>query len=580
MLSQLTRRLTFCALAIAFAGILASCSQASPPLPPEPSAGGAAVVESQVITETPPTPTVEPTPTPTVEPTPTAAPKPELYPIDKTESFLDQIPAAERRCLLFRLKKDRLSDIIVRDDRASTEEIQAIGGCISGETAGRMFVGFVNREIDISLGTETSACISNGLKDTDGIALLLAFELIEASSPDDASRSDLGYDEAARMDVAELAIWHTSLCLDGDKRFPSTSTPTLKRCDASFMNWARRIFKSARICGNEEALGLEPFIAAENCGLDLEALLSRPEPFLIVPTPTATPWTTAPEIPVEANPAATAVPLPTAMAEPTPTWVPPATVVPVAQVQSSLTLSMTRDFTMTFTCFRCINQAIEDIARQFPGFVFVHEKAGFQHFMNGESWITIALRYDRKRVRDGATEFGEYSVAPVAFDGIAVMVNPENDFVDCLTIEEVQAIWNYGSSINNWNQVLSGFPDRPLRLYGQGHGTIGLLHFLEEMGGSDIRGDYTGSEGIFRDALIAGISADPDALGFIEYSDYTQFSNQVKLIAIDNGHGCVLPTAETILTGEYAPFSKPFLIYLNTPLIIERYAPVHEDVAR
>ena len=175
---------------------------------------------------------------------------------------------------------------------------------------------------------------------------------------------------------------------------------------------------------------------------------------------------------------------------------------------------------------------------------------------------------------------GNYPVLPFAYDGIAVMVNPENDFVDCLTIEEVQAIWNYGSSINNWNQVLSGFPDRPLRLYGQGHGTIGLLHFLEEMGGSDIRGDYTGFEGIFRDALIAGISADRDALGFIEYSDYTQFSNQVKLIAIDNGHGCVLPTAETILTGEYAPFSKPFLIYLNTPLIIERYAPVHEDVAR
>ena len=340
MLSQLTRRLTFCALAIAFAGILASCSQASPPLPPEPSAGGAAVVEPQVITETPPPPTVEPTPTPTVEPTPTAAPTPELYPIDKTESFLDQIPAAERRCLLFRLKKDRLSDIIVRDDRASTEEIQAIGGCISGETAGRMFVGFVNREIDISLGTETSACISNGLKDTDGIALLLAFELIESESE-------------------------------------------------------------------------------------------------------------------------------------------------------------------------------------------------------------TALR-----------NFGEYSVAPVAFDGIAVMVNPGNDFVDCLTIEEVQAIWNYGSSINNWNQVLSGFPDRPLRLYGQGHGTIGLLHFLEEMGGSDIRGDYTGSESISKDALGAGISADPDALGFIEYSDYTQFSNQVKLIAIDNGHGCVLPTAETILTGEYAPFSN------------------------
>ena len=274
MLSQLTRRLTFCALAIAFAGILASCSQASPPLPPEPSAGGAAVVESQVITETPPTPTVEPTPTPTVEPTPTAAPKPELYPIDKTESFLDHIPAAERRCLLFRLKKDRLSDIIVRDDRASTEEIQAIGGCISGETAGRMFVGFVNREIDISLGTETSACISNGLKDTDGIALLLAFELIES---DDASRSDLGYDEAARMDVAELAIWHTSLCLDGDawpvfgQEISDNTDIEALRCflhelgPGAYLN----LLESAE---TEEALGLEPFIAAENCGLDLEAI--------------------------------------------------------------------------------------------------------------------------------------------------------------------------------------------------------------------------------------------------------------------------------------------------------------------
>ena len=192
-----------------------------------------------------------------------------------------------------------------------------------------MFVGFVNREIDISLGTETSACISNGLKDTDGIALLLAFELIES---DDASRSDLGYDEAARMDVAELAIWHTSLCLDGDAWPVFGQEIPLNVSDNTDIEALRcflhelgpsAYFNLLESAETEEALGLEPFIAAENCGLDLEALLPRPEPFLIVPTPTATPWpTTAPEIPVEAVPAATAVPWPTAMPEPTPTWVP------------------------------------------------------------------------------------------------------------------------------------------------------------------------------------------------------------------------------------------------------------------
>ena len=259
----------------------------------------------------------------------------------------------------------------------------------------------------------------------------------------------------------------------------------------------------------------------------------------------------------------------------------PATVRPTVEVEFAFDFVYDEGMHYDFYLLPIINQAIEDIARQFPGFVFVHrEGIGFQHFMNDESVITIALRSMTESEAERALRnVGNYPVLPFAYDGIAVMVNPENDFVNCLTIEKIIAIWDNGSSINNWNQVLSGFPDRPLRLYGQGHGTIGLLHFLEEMGGSDIRGDYTGSEGISKDDLIARILADRDALGFIEYSDYTQFSDQVRLVAIDNGPGCVLPTAETILTGEYAPFSKPFLIYVNTQFI-ERYIPAHEDVSQ
>ena len=74
----------------------------------------------------------------------------------------------------------------------------------------------------------------------------------------------------------------------------------------------------------------------------------------------------------------------------------------------------------------------------------------------------------------------EFTELTVAFDGLSVVVNKSNDWVECLTTEELNLIWDEGSTVNNWNQVRSSFPDVEMNLYGPGtdSGTFDYLSLI------------------------------------------------------------------------------------------------------
>lgn len=192
---------------------------------------------------------------------------------------------------------------------------------------------------------------------------------------------------------------------------------------------------------------------------------------------------------------------------------------------------------------------------------------GFERFCAGETDISNASRPIKEEEIENCKQNGiEYIELPVAYDGLAVLANPANDWVDCLTVDELKKIWEPAAQgkIKNWNQVRAGFPDRPLHLYGPGTDSGTFDYFTDEIVGEEgaSRGDFTPSED--DNVLVQGISGEENALGYFGYAYYQANQEEMKLLAVDNGDGkCVQPSIETVRTGTYKPLSRPLFIYVK-----------------
>lgn len=189
---------------------------------------------------------------------------------------------------------------------------------------------------------------------------------------------------------------------------------------------------------------------------------------------------------------------------------------------------------------------------------------GFKRFTVGETDISNASRPIKDSEAQKATENGiEYIELRVASDGLSVMVSPLNDFLECLTVEQLKAIWEPGSTVSSWSDVDPSFPDRTIRLYGPGTDSGTFDYFTEEIVGEvqASRPDYTASED--DNVLVQGLSGDRNALGYFGFAYYAENADKLKLVAVDDGTGCVSPTNETIQNGTYKPLSRPIFIYVN-----------------
>src|SRR5690606_11408587 len=127
----------------------------------------------------------------------------------------------------------------------------------------------------------------------------------------------------------------------------------------------------------------------------------------------------------------------------------------------------------------------------------------------------------------------EYLEIPVAYDGLSIVVNPANTWVDYLTVEELRQIWQPGSVVDSWNDVRPHWPDTPLRLYGPGTDSGTFDYFTETVNGvaNASRADYTASED--DNVLVQGISGDQSALGFFGYAYYVANEAKLKLVPVD-----------------------------------------------
>lgn len=194
--------------------------------------------------------------------------------------------------------------------------------------------------------------------------------------------------------------------------------------------------------------------------------------------------------------------------------------------------------------------------------------AGFKKFLDAQPQLRTDIANASRCIKTTEAEkAAELEVGfveiPVAYDGIVVAVHPSNDFVDNLTIEELHAIWGPDSTIDNWQDVRPGFPDRPLKLYGPTFDSGTYEYFMHVVNGNAraCRQDYSASATI---QVVQGVAGDRNALGFFGYSYYVANAQNLKPLAISQGEAePVKPTIETISSQQYKPLSRPLFIYVS-----------------
>ena len=202
---------------------------------------------------------------------------------------------------------------------------------------------------------------------------------------------------------------------------------------------------------------------------------------------------------------------------------------------------------------------------------------GFKKFCAGETDISNGSRPIKAVEIDACAAAGiEFVELPIAYDGISVVVHPDNDWVSTLTPDDLERMWNPAAqgTVTSWNQVRPDWPDSELHLFGPGVDSGTFDYFTQAIVGQESasRGDFTSSED--DNVLVQGVATDPLALGFFGYAYYEANRGKLKLLSVDdgdetNGAGAVAPSPDSVREGTYQPLSRPIFIYVN-PDALER----------
>jgi len=195
---------------------------------------------------------------------------------------------------------------------------------------------------------------------------------------------------------------------------------------------------------------------------------------------------------------------------------------------------------------------------------------GFEKFTKGETDFSNASRPIKEEEKDAAAQGGiEFQEFQIAFDGLSVVVNKENTWVDYLTIDELKKMWVEDGTVKKWSDIREGWPDEEIKFFSPGHDS-GTFDYFDEviLDGAEIVKTAQLSED--DNVLVQGVSGDKNAIGYFGYAYYLENKDKLKVVPVDGGNGPVEPTNETIENGEYTPLSRPLFTYVNTKSIKEK----------
>ena len=211
-------------------------------------------------------------------------------------------------------------------------------------------------------------------------------------------------------------------------------------------------------------------------------------------------------------------------------------------------------------------KAAEDFQRQNKGVQVTVGTSGtgggFEKFCRGEIDISDASRPIKDSEKQACEAAGiRYAELQVANDGLAVVLNNDNNWANCLTTQQLKAIWDQGSKVNNWNQVDPSFPNEPMRLFGAGTDSGTFDYCTEAINGKSgqSRRDYQATED--DNVTVQGVAGSKGGLGYFGLSYLKENASKVKGVEIDGGSGCVAPSDQSVQSQTYKPLGRPLFIY-------------------
>ncbi|MDQ3644715.1 MAG: PstS family phosphate ABC transporter substrate-binding protein [Actinomycetota bacterium] len=216
---------------------------------------------------------------------------------------------------------------------------------------------------------------------------------------------------------------------------------------------------------------------------------------------------------------------------------------------------------------------------------------GFEAFCRGETDISNASRQidqeETAACEEGGVEFEEVAVAN---DALTVVLNPENDFAECLTVEELQRIWGPENTVSNWSQVRQGFPDLEIERYGPGTDSGTFDYFTEAINGEEgVQTTQYNNVGEDDNATVTGVQGSEGGIGYFGFSFFAENEGALKAAAIENEAGeCVPPSAQSAQNGSYNPLGRQLFIYpsaeaLQRPEVqafLEFYIDNNDEIAQ
>jgi phosphate transport system substrate-binding protein len=221
-----------------------------------------------------------------------------------------------------------------------------------------------------------------------------------------------------------------------------------------------------------------------------------------------------------------------------------------------------------------VTAGAEDFQNQNPGVQVTvgisGTGGGFERFCKGETDISDASRPIKPDEEAPVCQKNgiDYTELQVANDGIAIVVNKENTWATCLTVDQLKKIWEPDSKVKNWNQVDPSFPDQAMTLAGPGTDSGTFDFFTGTINGESgaSRTDYQASED--DNVTVQAVEGDKGGLGYFGLSYFEQNQSNLNDVQVNGGAGCVSPTSETVQDGSYTPLSRPLFIYVkNTSLM-------------
>ena len=188
---------------------------------------------------------------------------------------------------------------------------------------------------------------------------------------------------------------------------------------------------------------------------------------------------------------------------------------------------------------------------------------GFEKFVNGETDFSNASRPIKDSEAQSLKEAGiDYTELEIAYDGLSVVIHPENTWAKDLTVDQLKQLWVEDGSTKKWSDIDPSWPDEEVVFYSPGADS-GTYDYFDEviLDGEDLVKTATLSED--DNVLVQGVVADKNAIAFFGYAYYVANEDKLQVVSIDG----VTPTNETIESGEYSPLSRPLYVYAKNEAI-------------